>query len=149
MRSNFFEIYGDVVDEFERKTNRKYSILVGLAVDSFNHKVVLMNRFATTFDDYRDVKRLIPFATKPDEIYKILKDMLKELEGENYVDPDAEVSEPVSELLLVTVDISVNEDEPCIKVGKSVGTGCCREIKIVNTITGDEAIELYKKLVGG
>ena len=91
--------------------------------------------------DTSAVKRISNFISFEDA-YEILTTMVKELNK-------SAVIEPVSELLFVTVDISVNEDEPCIKVGKSVGTGCCREIKIVNTITGDEAIELYKKLVGG
>lgn len=149
MRDNFIECYRDVLDKFHRKTNEKYSIGVYLNTTTFDHDIILSDATYVTGRDFRRVRHTVPRHVSHDDFYKILKDMLKELEGENYVDPDAVTIEPVSELLLVTVDISVNEDAPCIKVGKSVGTGCCREIKIVNTITGDEAIELYKKLVGG
>ena len=76
---------------------------------------------------------------------KVLEKLAKEL----YDKSENEKFEPVKEFFMVDIDISDDVDESAIVVQKMVGTGCCRELELVNTISGDEAIELYKKLVGG
>lgn len=54
----------------------------------------------------------------------------------------------MSRKIIVTFDKSTNEDAPVLVVAQE-NLGMLRSgMDVINTITGDEAVEIYNKLVG-